>query len=577
MIDFTDIAKLKENFHIEAKKALGGVPASLWETYSAFANTDGGIILLGVSEENSVLKITGVQDVSQKIQNIWNTLNNRNKISANILTEKRIYTQKVEGKDIILINVPRADRHDKPVYINNDLFGGTFRRNAEGDYHCSRQTVKSMLRDQSDSPIDGIVIHELSWKDLDMESIARYRNRFASLKPAHVWNGLDTVEFLKKIGAIRKNEEDIFCPTLAGLVMFGTENVITQIFPDYFLDYREQYDNERWSDRVVSNLGEWSGNVFDFFFRIADKVSADIKRPFRMLNSFEREDDTAIHQAIREALANAVIHADYYGKRGIVIEKRKNEIRIANPGICRPDIKEILEGDVSDPRNPIIFKMFALIDIGERAGCGIFNLITLWKQTGWNKPILKENFDAERTTLVIPIELMKNTEKTTVEKIPETVEETVEEIPETVEKTTITVEETTITVEETVGEILETVEKATMTVEKTVEEIIMTVEETTMTMEKTIMTVEEIPETVEEISETVEEISKKTEKTADKILRLIQNNPYITQEKLIKLTGLTRRGVEWNISQLKTKKLIERIGPNKGGYWKILDNNLNSE
>ncbi|MDR0682302.1 MAG: putative DNA binding domain-containing protein, partial [Dysgonamonadaceae bacterium] len=307
MIDITNIIQLKESFRLETKKAAGGVPASLWETYSAFANTSGGVILLGVSEENSALKVTGIKDVARKIQDIWNTLNNRQKVSANVLTEKRIYEQKIDGKDIIVMEIPRADRHDKPVYINNDLFGGTFRRNAEGDYHCSPQTVKSMLRDQSDAPIDSTVAYELSWKDLDMESIARYRNRFASLKPAHVWNGLDTVELLKKLGAVRKNEEGEFCPTLAGLVMFGTEDAITQILPDYFLDYREKYGAERWSDRVVSNLGEWSGNVFDFFFRIADRVAADIKRPFRMLNGLEREDDTAIHKAIREALANAVI------------------------------------------------------------------------------------------------------------------------------------------------------------------------------------------------------------------------------------------------------------------------------
>jgi predicted HTH transcriptional regulator len=286
--------------------------------------------------------------------------------------------------------------------------------------------------------------------------------------------------------------------------MFGTEDVITQILPDYFLDYREKYDLERWSDRVVSNLGEWSGNVFDFFFRIAEKVTADIKRPFRMRNLLEREDDTAVHKAIREALANAIIHADYYGRRGIVIEKRKNEIRIANPGTCRPDIKEILEGDVSDPRNPTIFKMFALIDIGERAGSGIFNLVTLWKQTAWGNPVLEESFDAERTFLSIPVEL--------------------EEIA---------------------------------------------TDENNMEKPVKIETVEKIEETVEKDMPTVE----KTEETVERILKLLQDNPNITQKNLVKSTGLTRRGVEWNISQLKAKGLVERIGPDKGGYWKILDVN----
>ena len=64
--------------------------------------------------------------------------------------------------------------------------------------------------------------------------------------------------------------------------------------------------------------------------------------------------------------------------------------------------------------------------------------------------------------------------------------------------------------------------------------------------------------------------SKKTvEKTVEKILSLIKKNPKITQDELVKNTGLTRRGIEWNLAQLKERGILKRVGPDKGGHWEV--------
>ncbi|MDA2936245.1 winged helix-turn-helix transcriptional regulator [Patescibacteria group bacterium AH-259-L05] len=55
----------------------------------------------------------------------------------------------------------------------------------------------------------------------------------------------------------------------------------------------------------------------------------------------------------------------------------------------------------------------------------------------------------------------------------------------------------------------------------------------------------------------------------EKILTLINENPKITQEELSVKTGLTIRGVEWNLKKLKKKGLLKRIGSARGGYWKV--------
>ena len=84
---------------------------------------------------------------------------------------------------------------------------------------------------------------------------------------------------MKKLGAAKINSEDgKVYPTAAGLLMFGYESEILYEYPQYFLDYQEHFDElTRWSDRFVSSSGEWSGNLFDFFFKTFNKLSEDVK------------------------------------------------------------------------------------------------------------------------------------------------------------------------------------------------------------------------------------------------------------------------------------------------------------
>ena len=70
----------------------------------------------------------------------------------------------------------------------------------------------------------------------------------------------------------------------------------------------------------MSSSGDWSGNICDFYFRVYNRIAQDIKVPFKLIGA-DRIDDTPLHKALREALANALIHADYYDRRGLVIQK----------------------------------------------------------------------------------------------------------------------------------------------------------------------------------------------------------------------------------------------------------------
>ena len=99
-------------------------------------------------------------------------------------------------------------------------------------------------------------------------------------------------------------------------------------------------------------------------------------------------DDTPVHKALREALANALIHACYYDRMGIVIKKMQDRIIIENPGGLRISKESALLGGNSDPRNATIIKMFNLINVGERAGSGVPNIFKVWKNENFDSPEL---------------------------------------------------------------------------------------------------------------------------------------------------------------------------------------------
>ena len=314
-------------------------------------------------------------------------INNPQKVSKNLLTDDDVKIETVQGNRVIIIQVPSADRSDRPIYINNNLMNGTYRRNGDGDYHCSRAEIQAMLRDAPEETTDMKIAEQFDLSVIDRDTLGAYRNRHRAWNAGHVIESYSDEEYLRVIGAAAVSKEDgKLRPTEAGLLMFGHEYDIVREFPEYFLDYREMLDPSiRWTDRLQSSSGDWSGNSFDFFFRTYSKIIRDVKIPFK-LDGIVRVDDTPVHQALREALVNCLVNADFYQPQGVVIRKEMHELILENPGTIRTGKKQMLRGGISDPRNKNIMKMFNMIGIGERAGSGVPDIYSVWDRQGWEQP-----------------------------------------------------------------------------------------------------------------------------------------------------------------------------------------------
>ena len=141
-----ELSNLCEGWDFEAKLAIGrdgrgAVPDSLWETYSAMANGWGGRILLGAKELNDgSLEPRGIDDIDTVEGDLWNLLRNPQKVSINLLQQEDVERLEVDGSFLLLLNIPRAPRADRPVHIKGSLEQGTYIRVHEGDRHVSADT-----------------------------------------------------------------------------------------------------------------------------------------------------------------------------------------------------------------------------------------------------------------------------------------------------------------------------------------------------------------------------------------------------------------------------------------------------
>lgn len=402
-----DLATLAESVDLEFKSAQGRdgrgeLPEDFWKSYCAMANSDGGVIWLGIQEKpRGQFNALGLVDVARVRKTLWDNLHNRKQVSANLLAEDQIQPVIVDGKTVLRVEIPRALRRVKPVHLGGNPFGGTYLRRHEGDYLADDETVRRMLAERVEDSRDERILKGFDFTDLDMDTVAAYRNRFAAVKPGHVWTDLPMPEFLESIGAWGKNrEEGSSGLRLAGLLMFGRAEMISDALPHYMVDYQERPEpkaEKRWIDRLVPD-GSWSGNVYDFFRKVYQKLTADLKVPFKLQDG-QRIEDTPVHEALREALVNTLIHADFTGRVAVLVVKRPDMFGFRNPGVMRIPIAQAVAGGTSDCRNRRLQKMFQLVGYGDHAGSGLPKIYHNWAGQHWQRPVLYEMNDPEQTLM----------------------------------------------------------------------------------------------------------------------------------------------------------------------------------
>lgn len=414
-----------EDLHTEFKKSNKQLTHDLWETVSAFANTDGRNIYLGVKEvkhENySEFFPTGINNPKKQITDFLNNIKNKGKISKHVVHENDISTLNINGKTIVKICVPKASYTERPIYLDGNVKHTYIRENTR-DSLASEEDLKAIIRDSEPDDnydlLDNFTIED----DLKITDIQQYKAKLIDNSGDNNLINQPVKEFLYNIGLIRKDRKDRQLKlTKAALLLFGKFNSITDIYKSFMLDFivKDSMLDANYVDRVfTSNDKESPDNIFGFWMLVSSKLETLVSNKFTVDGMQRKDSGKKLLKAIREGLANSLAHADYQSKSPIKISFFKDKVEFINPGEMLISPTQFFLPSDSKTRNDLIFQSFIKVGIGEHTGSGGYTISTTTSELELKRPEIDTT--PQTTTLV----LWKTSEEDILKSIPEMWRET---------------------------------------------------------------------------------------------------------------------------------------------------------
>ncbi|MHC9533183.1 RNA-binding domain-containing protein [Dellaglioa sp. L3N] len=389
-----------EGIQLEYKTSSNTLPKSFWETYSAFANTKGGTIVLGVSEETKgTFKIVGVENQEKLRTELLSLVCNTNKVSANLINEDNITVFKLEGKMTISIKIPEASFMQKPVYLNNSK-ENCYMRLGDGDHKATPSQFKYMIANSSEE-MDSELLDNYTIDDLNIVDIENYRSIIIKNTGNQDLQDLNYSDFLFNIGATKidySNTDRKQKLTIAGLLFFGNYNAITSRYPNFQLDYFKKYSSldNKWENRVsTGDMNFPNLNIFSFYNKVSEILYNNIPDKFTQDEDMTRGSYYSdMKNAIKEALVNTIMHAYYGSDTPIRIDEYDDYLEFYNPGNMRVSKQEFIHGNTSKCRNGILSLLFRKVGIAERAGSGGPTIFSSAQKNSLRTPDIKNQSDS---------------------------------------------------------------------------------------------------------------------------------------------------------------------------------------
>ncbi len=397
-----DLLKLKEGMHIEFKSAQNGIPSNVYETFSSFANTSGGTVYLGIDEKETNPLVGLSENVCEKYkENLINAIHNNTKISSPVFNDSNISLIPLSnGKFVMAIDIDEVHFSLKPVYINGNL-SLSYGRDNEGDYLLRIEQIKSMIEDNGTTSLDSKPnFMKYDFSIVNLETLSRFRDLLKANNPNNVFAKEDDINLLRRMAMLIDNGDGKEVLTNAGLILFTDSMHIQTVFPYYHLDFQvKNAPGEKWFNRISSDDGTFSGNLFDFYLKVYSELSGSLPSAY-VSDGGSNIGPRLMQEVLKEGLANAFSNHSFQLNGSLSISRFPNGLEIRNNGKMLVPLSRALIGGVSMPRNIMILNVFRLLAIADRAGTGIPKINANLKQNNFPPLLIKEESYPTDKTIV---------------------------------------------------------------------------------------------------------------------------------------------------------------------------------
>lgn len=403
---------------VEAKACAGGLSASIWDSVSAFANTNGGLLILGLSESDGFMPADGFR-IDEVIAQFMSGCSQSNPEAAKVspIPPFDLKRDEYKGKPLLLIKIPELAQEMKPCYVKSKgLIGGSFKRIDDRDERLSSVEVYELKNTMIPSPADRELVDEAAIEDLNPALVERL---LESQKNSKALRSAETTALkLARLNVLTKNGD----VRLGGLLALG--EYPQQFFPKLLIDVTAHPGTEksepgapRFLDRVLCE--GYVGEAVD------EAVGATLKnlRTYSYVVGTTRKDEPEIPiEVLREAIVNAVVHREYsmaFRGQSVSVDIFPDRVEITSPGgLWGGKTLENLDDGQSRCRNDALMKLLSILPAGEGRGAfsegqgsGIGLMIREMKSRALGAPKFKSKIDSFTVVLLRGgAELSENTQ-----------------------------------------------------------------------------------------------------------------------------------------------------------------------